>query len=210
MSINVNVRAEVVDVQTDAPDASDSFLVDTNVWFWTTYTRLSVIPPTGRVPAPYQVAAYPSYLAKAKSTNARIYWSGAAFPELVSLIERTEYDIFCKGSTTTSLKEFRHNLITQRANVVAEADAAWNQVETIGSGLALRISAGEIAAARMTLGQCATDAYDALALSSAVAEGVTQVLSDDADLVSIPGVRVFTANRRTIALARNAGRLVVR
>jgi len=42
MAINYVVQAEIVDIRTDAPLASDSFLVDTNVWGWTTYTRASL------------------------------------------------------------------------------------------------------------------------------------------------------------------------
>jgi len=37
MTINLTVRAEVIDVRTDTPQPSDTLFVDTNVWLWQTY-----------------------------------------------------------------------------------------------------------------------------------------------------------------------------
>jgi hypothetical protein len=39
MAINYTVQAEVVDISADTPKTEDAFLVDTNVWYWLTYSR---------------------------------------------------------------------------------------------------------------------------------------------------------------------------
>ena len=41
MKIELNVQAEVIDITTDNPQPNESFLVDTNVWLWQTYSRFS-------------------------------------------------------------------------------------------------------------------------------------------------------------------------
>jgi len=47
MAVQYAVQAEVVDIRTDRPRATDIFLVDTNVWFWTTYAIASQGTPGG-------------------------------------------------------------------------------------------------------------------------------------------------------------------
>ena len=42
MAIALRVEAEVVDIGADAPLPSDIYLVDTNVWYWTAYSKASV------------------------------------------------------------------------------------------------------------------------------------------------------------------------
>ena len=52
MAINYTVQAEVVDISADTPKTEDAFLVDTNVWYWLTYSRAS---QSARPPAYYQI-----------------------------------------------------------------------------------------------------------------------------------------------------------
>jgi hypothetical protein len=42
MPVNYTVQAEVVDIRSDTPKKEDIFLVDTNVWYWYTYTNGSI------------------------------------------------------------------------------------------------------------------------------------------------------------------------
>ena len=50
MPINYAVQAQVVDLRTDTPRATDRFYVDTCVWFWTAYSRIGLAP---KPPKPY-------------------------------------------------------------------------------------------------------------------------------------------------------------
>ena len=49
MAINLTVQATVVDIRSDTPKPYDTFLVDSNVWYWLTYIRallrMTVISP---------------------------------------------------------------------------------------------------------------------------------------------------------------------
>ena len=42
MTINLTVKATVVDIRADTPSYNDTFLVDTNVWYWMLYARASL------------------------------------------------------------------------------------------------------------------------------------------------------------------------
>jgi hypothetical protein len=54
------------------------------------------------------------------------------------------------------------------------------------------------------------DGYDLFLLEALSAGGLTQVLTDDGDDCTVPGIHVFTANLRVLTAARSAGLLVVR
>ncbi|GAB1544045.1 hypothetical protein NUACC21_67210 [Scytonema sp. NUACC21] len=63
MPVNYTVQAEVVNLQSDTPKKEDIFLVDTNAWYWYTYTNASISS------RPYQITEYPSYIAKGISAG---------------------------------------------------------------------------------------------------------------------------------------------
>lgn len=48
MAINYNVQPEVIDITADTPKVEDVFLLDTNVLYWLTYSR---VVHSGRPPA---------------------------------------------------------------------------------------------------------------------------------------------------------------
>ena len=87
MAINFTIRADVVDVSKDTPKQEDSFLVDTNIWYWMTYNRASQI---GNHPLSYQVRYYPDYVNNAIKVKSKLYSCSLSFAELAHLIEKTE------------------------------------------------------------------------------------------------------------------------
>jgi hypothetical protein len=95
MPLNYTVQAEVVDIRSDSPKKEDIFLVDTNAWYWYTYTNASISS------RPYQITDYPSYLAKAISANSLLLYCGLSLAELAHNIEQVERKIF--SSTLTAL-----------------------------------------------------------------------------------------------------------
>ncbi|WP_238360990.1 hypothetical protein [Iningainema tapete] len=54
------------------------------------------------------------------------------------------------------------------------------------------------------------DGYDLFILETMNKEGIVNVITDDGDFVSVPGIRVFTSNMNAIKAARSQGKLVVR
>ncbi|WP_238360989.1 hypothetical protein [Iningainema tapete] len=94
MTVNYIVQAEVFDIRSDIPKKDDIFLVDTNVWYWLTYT-----PAIGSS-VPYQTTDYTSYLRKARSAKSLLSYTGFSLAELAHLIEKAEREIFIKAQGT--------------------------------------------------------------------------------------------------------------
>lgn len=207
MAINLNIQADIVDIRNDSPRKSDIFLVDTNVWLWQTYSNASTTVRGN------QLIDYPSYLALALGIEAILSYSVLTLAELASVIERIELDIYNNNNgLNLKLKEYRHNYPNERANVVAEVQSAWSQVEEIAISADLTIN-DEIAKAALTRFQAqAIDGYDLLILEaiSRAGTGQVQVITDDMDYATVPNIQVFTSNNRVIQLARSQGKLLNR
>jgi len=201
MVINYIVQAEVVDIQSDNPKADDIFLVDTNAWYWHTYTNASI---SSRF---YQITEYPSYIAKAISANALLLYSGLSLAELAHNIEKAEREIF--GSTLKP-KEYRHNYPTERGKVVTEVQSAWSQVTSTAVCTDVLVNEETSEAALTRFQTQLLDGYDLLILEAMDNANIAQIITDDGDYVTVPGIKVFTANYGAIAAARNQGKLLVR
>lgn len=204
MAINYTVQAEVVDISADTPKAEDAFLVDTNVWYWTTY-------PNATSHIPNQISDYPGYLNNALGASAKIFHSGLTLAELSHIIEKTEREIYERNiGNSIKPKEFRHNLVGQRGRVVSEVQAAWAQVASLAEPLTVTIDSPTATAALNRLQTEKVDGYDLFILESMRNHGVVQVITDDGDFATVPGIQVFTANRNVIQAARAQGRLITR
>jgi predicted nucleic acid-binding protein len=201
MVINYMVQAEVVDIQSDNPKADDIFLVDTNAWYWHTYTNASI---SSRF---YQITEYPSYIAKAISANSLLLYSGLSLAELAHNIEKAEREIF--GSTLKP-KEYRHNYPTERVKVVTEVQSAWSQVTSTAVCTDVLVNEETSEAALTRFQTQLLDGYDLLILEAMDKANIAQIITDDGDYVTVPGIKVFTANNGAIAAARNQGKLLVR
>ena len=213
MAINYTVQAEVVDITSDAPRATDVFLVDTNVWYWMTYTRAS---QSARPPAQYQSTSYPAYTNSALGAGAKIFQTGLTLAELTHLIEKSEFEIFAMANSAVFPdpkkfnKDFRHSCSAERHQVVSEIQAAWGQVTSLAAPLTTVIDALTTAAALTRLKIEKVDGYDLFILESMQNHGVLQLITDDGDFATVPGIQVFTANRNVISAARSQGKLLTR
>ncbi|MBD2495460.1 hypothetical protein [Nostoc sp. FACHB-280] len=201
MAVNYTVQAEVVDIQSDNPKQDDIFLVDTNVWYWYTYTNASISS------RPYQITEYPSYVAKAISASSLLLYCGLSFAELAHQIEKTEREIF---SSTIKPKDYRHNHPAERAKVVAEVEIAWKQVISIAACTEILIDETKTNTALTRFQTQLLDGYDLLILEAMDKAGVKQIITDDGDYLTVPGIKVFTANSGAISAARSQGKLLVR
>ncbi|WP_354635934.1 hypothetical protein [Planktothricoides raciborskii] len=201
MAVNYTVQAEVVDIRSDTPKEDDIFLVDTNVWYWLTYTQAS------RSALPYQITDYPNYISKALSRKSLLLYCGLSLSELAHNIEQTEREIF---NSNLRPKEYRHNYPTERANVVAEIQASWSQVTSIAVSTDITINEATTKTALTRFSTQPLDGYDLLILEAMEKAGIIQVITDDGDYITVPGIRVFTANQNAIAAASNQNKLLIR
>lgn len=213
MAIHYNIQAAVIDITTDTPKAGDAFMVDTNVWYWLTYSRAS---QSVRPPAYYQVSHYPNYTNTALGAGARIFQSGLNLAELTHLIEKAEYEIFAQAypaifpNPDKFDKNFRHDRLHERKQAVSEIEAAWAQVTSLAEPLTISIDSPAATAALTRLQTEKVDGYDLFILESMKNNSVVQVITDDGDFATVAGIQVFTANRNVINAARFQGKLLTR
>ncbi|HEU4507343.1 MAG TPA: hypothetical protein VFR78_03825 [Pyrinomonadaceae bacterium] len=207
MAVNYRVEADVIDIRTDTPQPSDEFLVDTNVWYWMTYTRASL---GASPPHTTQLTDYPNYINQALSNSSQLRVCGLAFAELLHLVEKTEREIYSAATGQISAKEFRHNLPSQRANVVSEVQSAWTQVAALANSIEANVNDTMINAAVQRFHSERLDGYDLFLLEAANAAGISKVITDDGDFCGVRGIQMFTKNQRVLTAAQTQGKLVVR
>jgi len=205
MPVNYSVKATVVDLRGDVARATDRIYVDTNAWFWTVYTNAQFSPEP---PKYYQLRDYPAFLKRVLNMGGQLHWCGLSLSELAHLIEKTEYKTHCKAtSAMLSQKEYRHNITAERTRVVKEIQTGWGAVESMATCINTpEITAAATTAALHDFAQLPVDGYDLFAIRALNAAGVTQVISDDGDFCSVPGMTLFTANQGVIDAAKRQGR----
>ncbi len=207
MSVNLAVTATVFDLRGDSPKETDLFLVDSQVWYWTHYSRASQAP---RIPARYQTRYYPEYVKRTIENKAKLFRCELSLSELATVIERCEYDIFIAAGGAMDRKEFRHNLATERTQVVEQVGEVWAAVEACSEQLSKNID-GTISADVLTLLKNAKlDGHDALIVEIMRRNGLHNLVTDDKDLATVAGINIFTANPQIIDPAREQGALQTR
>lgn len=203
MAVKHTIQATIIDITVDHPKATDTFLVDTNVWFWMTY--LKVIKPT------HQSLCYPPYLDKAMAVSAQIHYSGLTLAELAHSIEKTEREIFDRAKAKKhETKEYRHNFPSERAKVVAEFHAAWSQVKSQATLLPLTIDDPTTDSALKRFQKERVDGYDLFLLETMKKHGIAKIITDDGDFAMVPNIQVFTANRGVLHVAKKQQKLLKR
>lgn len=205
MAIRYVVRADVFDICSDTPTAADSFLVDTNVWCWSTYTRASL---GKRPPKPRQTRDYPAYINRALAVKARLLRCGLSLAELAGVIEKTECHV--ASFREDQIKEFRHNHPTHRGRVAAEVKTAWELVKNMSVPTDILVDDLTTDAALTRFQTQGVDGYDLFLLEAMSRTGVVQVITDDGDYATVPGIKVFTSNQAVLAAAKAQGKLVSR
>ena len=209
MPFTNSIQAEVIDVRADVLRFGDIFFIDTNVWYWLTYSKANSPSLSQRSrPNAYQINDYPNYLQNAVVAGATIYCSGLSLSELAHRIERAECEIF-RGERF-ALKDFRRNHPLQRSQVVTEISSAWNQITSFARLLNLNVDELTTNAALSRFATQLIDGYDLFLLETMRLHLVTKVITDDGDYVTVPGIQVFTANQNVINAAARQGKLLSR
>jgi hypothetical protein len=153
---------------------------------------------------------YSDYLRTSATVGAIAYRTGLCLAELAHLIEQNERDAYASAVAPVTTKEYRHNLPAERARVVREVQNAWTRIKLDSQPLPLVIDDPTTDAALIRFATQPVDGFDLFLLEGMAAAGITQVLTDDGDYSTVPGLEVFTANPRVITAARSAGLLLLR
>ncbi|MEH1908518.1 hypothetical protein [Nostoc sp.] len=197
MVVNLNIQADIIDIKTDNPQQGDIFLVDTNVWFWQTYTNAGFGTKVSKF------SNYLKYINQSLLNGATLTYSGLILAELAHIIEKTEYNIYIKSYGFLPLKEYRHNYPNERMNVVAEVQSAWSQVKALAIPVDLTVDDATTDAALNRFQTQAVDGYDLLLLEaiSRAGAGKIKIITHDMDYAVVPDIQVFTSNNNVIQAA---------
>ncbi len=206
--MSLTVRAQVVDINKDEPKSADRFLVDTNAWYWLFYSRASQAVST---PKSYQLSDYPSYINKAISASSLLHCFALSFAELAHNIEKAEREIYgSQSNRNIHTKEFRNNCITQRRKVVTHIIDTWDDVKSISTLLDMKLDTSFMQTALSLFPSVSLDGYDLFMAETALQTEVTQIITDDSDYATVPGLTIFTSNRNIIQAANSAKKLITR
>ncbi|HET6841771.1 MAG TPA: hypothetical protein VFK06_08805 [Candidatus Angelobacter sp.] len=200
-------KAKTFDIRCYDPKPDDIFIVDTNAWYWITYTRatLPCLPP----PLTKQYEQYARFLKKALDAGTTVARCDLTLAELAHRIEAAEkkiYEYHTPGNANITLKSYRA-LPNERARVVAEVESAWSQVLTMSEHCALTLSKDVTKAALSDFKEHLIDGYDLFLLQAMKHGKYPGILTDDGDFFGIPDVSVFTCNESSLRKARTAGQL---
>jgi len=212
MAVQYQVRAQVVDLRTDQPLATDRFYVDTNVWFWVAYPNVQF--SSGQLQA-QRVSDYTGYLRTVLLAKGQLHWCGLSLAELAHLIEKAEFEAY-QGSGAapvfSTVKEYRHGHTAERKRVAETIETAWRSVEGLAESLPgpTTVDQAAVDAALRAQARVALDGYDLFALKTLHETKILQVISDDGDFCIVPGITLFTTNRNVILASQAQGKLLKR
>lgn len=140
-----------------------------------------------------------------------INYCGLTFSELAHNIESTERQIYVtKTPSQLSVKDFRHDCPQERRNVVNQITSTWADVMSVSAMLDLNMDSSFMQSALSLYSSVDLDGYDLFMAEVALRAGVTQIVTDDSDYATVPGLTVFTANIKVIGNAQAAGMLIRR
>jgi predicted nucleic acid-binding protein len=200
-SYTISVRADVVDITSDRPVSSDIFWLDTNVLLRYAYSKYPV----------HKLSLYDRFLKDALAASAGLFVSGLNQAEMFHVIEKIEREAYNSyHGVNIQTKEYRHGYPAERAQVISESEAAWLTVESIAAIVPMKIDGTATAQAMNDYKTLSMDGYDLFNVAMLFKDGINQVLSDDADFATVPGIIHFTANPKVVAAAAAAGKLIVR
>jgi hypothetical protein len=199
------IRSKVVDIRSTDPSGEFRFIVDTNAWYWLTYTRASHLGPNK--PKARQAEQYSRFIGKAIDAGSTIFRCELALAELAHIIERAEKEIYCfYRKRHLHDKEFRHDT-DERPKVVAEIISAWQQVKSMSESATIQADASLSDASLQTLKSAEIDGYDSFYYQTMLKSEVHCVLTDDADYATLPNLVVLTSNVSLIAEATQIGQI---
>ncbi|WP_406849074.1 hypothetical protein AABD45_14590 [Vibrio vulnificus] len=166
-------------------------LIDTNVLYWLTYANSRVFPTTLK-PKEYQITDYPSIFEKLIEYENELFFSNYSISELASIIARVEASLDGQGSAYQRKKWLR--LSGGRETVSEELATV---VETIGSWATALTPTPPLSAGQYLdkYKQVYLDGYDVYIENDISSNGLSYILTDDIDFVSVDGLSIITANQ---------------
>lgn len=199
MNFPLPVKADVFDIGDVKFGAKRAprILVDTNVWVWVT---------RGHQSKEQRAPAYSGCIENALKASAQLLHTDHSLLELIHFFENDEIKIAIEAGLIadgrSAAKTYRQTPGT-RGRLAVIVGAALAEVRSMSVAVD---SVLDVDAALAIFSQSHADPADAVLAISAAQQSVP-ILSDDQDLATVAGVRLYTANPTAISAARKQHRL---
>jgi hypothetical protein len=108
---------------------------------------------------------------------------------------------------------FAHGFILSREKASSKPGAVhirdtWDDVLGVSELLDMTLDANFMKSALSLFPSVGLDGYDLFMAEAALKAGITQIVTDDCDYATVPGLTVFTANRKVIGESQKVGKLI--
>lgn len=199
------IRARIIDIRHDLPQAEDHLLLDTNVCLWLAWARSSEGHGAAK---PYQLQQYPQYIQRALRAKTTLYHSAISYAEIAHHIERSEYQLAAHRHRALTRKEFRQQ--KGREQVVRDIRTVWNLIRRISSIIPTPMDALATQHVQQLLQALPLGPFDLFLVYALREAGLTGIITDDSDFAYVEDLTVYTSNLAVIHGAKEIGRLYSR
>jgi predicted nucleic acid-binding protein len=207
----------VCDIATDIPNSTDTIFVDTNVWLFQTYPGATLGIPS---PRKALIDVYIKYLERARLASATLVALPTVAIELASVIEKAEYREQCRlqgvdpfplnPASPNTLKACREDAGFRLA-VTSYVAQAWLETSSASSVPDIVLSSQLCESAAELASRDGVDPMDALHLKMMGTQGISIILTDDADFLALnESITLLTHNQNSISAAARRGILARR
>jgi len=204
----IKIEATVIDIKSDTPKSTDRFFVDTNVWLFAYYPR-ATLNNQERL----RNAGVLTYIDKARQANAVLYRLGLSLSEVANVIEREEsksYFQFPNYIPSKKIKEYRYEHLCERRKTLDKIRRCWLKVKLASQSIDLPIDDTVTDDSLVSLQGYFLDGYDIFFYEAMKSNNTIQIITDDCDFATIPGIQVFTESQGLIAEAIKQGKILTR
>lgn len=173
-------------------DSSEVFALDTNILFWTHYSKASNPSLSTH---PYQVTKYPNFVEALLENGNKLVTTIFNVTELMHVVENSEFKIY-KATNNTRIKKkaFR--------NIEQEREKYKNEIETIllqinesydGQIELIQLTESDINDFVSNIKNNSCDIFDYIVIEYLKSKGVKNFITDDRDFKTIDDINVYYA-----------------
>jgi hypothetical protein len=215
------IKARVIDVRNRHATLPRCAVADANILYIIHYDFTALGAAGGKMPPPYQTDFYPSWWKRAVEGGVKLCTSVGCLADFAHIVERTELENLWRTDPNRPELDPDHPgqdfnpkfAKTVRYHYHGQLQAIREGVETTLEAIQKTVNVlpqvGQDTEAlkRAVLHwiPSAADFGDATLVAAAKRVGMPHIISDDADLVTFDGITLYTANRKAIDSAIQAG-----
>lgn len=173
-------------------DTKDIFALDTNVLYWTHYSKAS--DPNLRV-HPYQVTKYPNFVEKLLENGNTLVTTIFNITELIHVVENSEFKIYKAINTTRIKKKDFRNIEEERIKYKNEIETILLQINSSYAGQikVIDLKENDINNFVENITNNSCDVFDYVVIEHLKDMGINNFITDDKDFKSIDGINVYFA-----------------